>query len=30
MFKIVNEKFKIVREAKDINVKDFFFITESW
>ena len=29
MFKIVNEKFKIVREAKDINVKDFFFITES-
>ena len=30
MFKIVNEKFKIVREARDVNVKDFFFIEERW
>ena len=29
MFKIVNEKFRIVREAKNINVMDFFFIKDS-
>jgi hypothetical protein len=30
MFKIVNEMFKVVREAKLTNVDDYFFIKNSW
>ena len=29
MFKCVNEMFKIVREAKDVNVNDYFFIKDN-
>lgn len=29
MFKCVNEMFKVVREAKNVNINDFFFIKDS-
>ena len=29
MFKCVNEMFKIVREAKDVNVNDYYFIKDN-
>jgi hypothetical protein len=30
MFKCVNEMFKIVRDAKDVNVNDYYFIKDNW